>query len=118
MKEWMKWALIPVLLAVLVVGVILVNKLTEKPAGDIEITPPSTTESVFTEEDEKLLDTTYEEFLAMTDEEKEAFKNSFSKLKAYTHWHYAAKEAYDAKQEVIIIGPDQSIDIGELTGQQ
>jgi hypothetical protein len=118
MKEWMKWALIPVLLAVLVVGVILVNKLTEKPVEDIGTTPPTTTESVFTEEDEKLLDTTYEEYLAMTKEEQEAFKNSFSKLKAFTHWRYDAKQEYDAKQDVIVIGPDQSIDIGELIGQQ
>lgn len=115
MKDWMKWALVAVLLAALVGGVILANKLTNKPVSGIETTAPSEEKSVFTEDDQILVQTTYEEYLAMTPEEQEAFKNAFSSLKAYTNWHYVAKETYNAK-DVTIMGNDQTIDVSEIVG--
>ena len=112
MKEWMKWLLIPVLLAVLVVGVIVANKLAESNEK-VETTEPPTEAIIFTEDDEVLRQTTYEEYLAMTEEEQIAFKKAFSGLKAYTKWYNEAKRIYDS-QGVDVMGTDQTINIGDL----
>jgi len=113
MNRWIKWAIIPVLLAVLVVGVILVEKMNKNPdAEDIAIT---TTEYTFTEEDLKLLESmTYEKYEAMTADEQYAFRQQFKKLKAFTVWYSAAEAEYLANRDIHEMGNDQSVDISDF----
>ena len=117
MKNWMKWAILAALLVALVVGVIVANKLGNKPVGDVETTAPSTAATVFTEDDEVLRQTTFEEYNAWSQEEKIAFKDAFSSPKAYTKWYNEAKRIYDA-QGVTVLGTDQTIDIGDIIGSE
>lgn len=59
---------------------------------------------------------TWEDYNAMTDAEREAFFDSFKSPEAFMEWLTAAKEKYDREHPVIEVGPDGSIDLGELTG--
>lgn len=79
---------------------------TEKP-GDSATAP---------QPEKRPEDYTYEEYLAMTGEEQQAFFNSFASPEAFFAWMTAAKAAYDAAQEKIEIGDGGTIDLGDLVG--
>lgn len=55
---------------------------------------------------------TYEEYEAMTNEEKLLYYYSFADADAFFEWYNAAKAAYDAENESIIIGADGTVDLG------
>lgn len=60
-------------------------------------------------------DYTWEEYLAMTDEEKKAFIQSFSDPMDFFEWQEKAQAAYE-KEHPSIDGGNGTIDIGDLTG--
>lgn len=110
-----KWILLGVLVVFLVAAIIVVNKLTEPDNGGATIGPVvTTTEETYCEADMLLMETTWEEYQAMTVEEQETFKNSFTDLQVYIDWYWMAKGEYDAQQNVQVIGPGQSIDVSDL----
>lgn len=112
-----KWIILAVLAVLLVAGILIAEKLSAP--GDIDVpakTETTTEEATYSEADLKLMETTFEEYQAMTTDEQEAFKKSFSSLQVYIDWYWAAKADYDAKQNVEVIGPGQSINIGDLVG--
>lgn len=57
---------------------------------------------------------TYEEYLAMTGAEQTAFYNSFDSQNDFFKWYNAAKKAYDSNENNIIIGGDNSVDLGDI----
>lgn len=59
---------------------------------------------------------TWEEYLAMTSAEQIAYMNSFPSVEDYLVWFKAAKEAYN-NAHTGVIGPDGSIDLGNLGTQ-
>ena len=112
-----KWIIIAALVALLIAGIFIVEKITAPDVGgsgsgfEPEAT---TTEETYCEEDLALMELTWEEYQAMTVQEQEDFKNSFTELQVYIDWYWMAKDEYDAKQDVIVIGPGQNIDIGDF----
>jgi len=56
--------------------------------------------------------TTYEQFLALTPNEQDAFMQSFESMDAFTAWLVAAQEAYTAGMDIEEIGVDGVISIG------
>lgn len=60
-------------------------------------------------------DYTWEEYLAMTDEEKQTFLQSFSDPMDFFKWQEEAQAAYN-KEHPSIDGGNGTIDIGDLTG--
>ncbi len=59
-------------------------------------------------------DTTYAEYLAMTQAEKDAHYYRFESGADFFLWLEAAKEEYDANKNEIQIGPGGNIDIGDI----
>jgi hypothetical protein len=61
---------------------------------------------------------TYEDYLAMTPDEQQAFYDSFASEDEFFAWFVEAKAAYDAAkdEEHVDVGEDGSIDIGDLVG--
>lgn len=57
---------------------------------------------------------TLEEYLAMTGAEQTAFFNSFDSKDDYFKWYKAAKKAYDNDGNNIVIGGDNSVDLGDI----
>lgn len=57
---------------------------------------------------------TLEEYLAMTGAEQTAFYNSFDSKDDYFKWYNAAKKAHDNDENNIIIGGDNSVDLGDI----
>lgn len=57
---------------------------------------------------------TYEEYLAMTGAEQEAFYHSFDSSDDYFKWYKAAKKAYDNNENNIVIGGDNSVNLGDI----
>ncbi len=112
-----KWIILAVLAILLVAGILLAENLNQPVDSGITLKPePSTTEETYSAEDLALMVKTFEEYEAMTAEEQEEFKNSFSSLQVYIDWYWMAKEEYDDKQDVVIIGPGQDINIGDFIG--
>lgn len=112
-----KWIIIAALAVLLVVGILIAEKISAPDVtGGNRQTETTETEVTYSEADLKLMETTWEEYQAMTKDEQQNFKNSFSSLQVYIDWYWQAKEVYDAKQNVQVIGPGQSIDISELVG--
>ena len=112
-----KWIILAALVALLIAGIFIVEKITAPDVGGSGSgfePEPSTTQKVYCEEDLALMELTWEEYQAMTADEQQTFKNSFTELQVYIDWYWDAKEAYDAKQDVIVIGPGQNIDISDF----
>lgn len=57
---------------------------------------------------------TYEEYLAMTPEEQDAFFDQFDSFDAFSAWLSAAKAEYDKNKEEIEVGSGGSIDLGDV----
>ena len=57
---------------------------------------------------------TYEEYLAMTGVEQEAFYYSFDNSDDYFKWYNAAKKEYDSNENNIVIGGDNSVNLGDI----
>lgn len=109
-----KWIILIALVALLVAGILIAEKLAQ-PTGDYTLPQEeTTTRETYSAEDLALMELTFEEYQAMTGEEQQEFKNSFSALQVFIDWYWDAKEIYDAKQNVQVIGPGQSIDINDL----
>ncbi|OUO14900.1 hypothetical protein [Flavonifractor sp. An4] len=62
-------------------------------------------------------DYTWEEYQAMTPAEQEALYYRFGSVSDFYTWYNAAKEEYEESQNVIEIGPGESVDLGDLLGQ-
>ena len=63
------------------------------------------------------LSMTYEGYLALSDEAKYAFYQTFlPDVQAFFDWYNAAKAAYDAEQERNEIGEGGNVDIGDILG--
>ena len=111
-----KWIILIALVALLVCGILIAEKMAQ-PAGGGNIKLPqqeTTTQATYSAEDLALMELTFEEYQAMTGEEQQEFKNSFSALQVFIDWYWDAKEIFDAKQDVQVIGPGQSIDISDF----
>ena len=57
---------------------------------------------------------TYEEYLAMTGAEQEAFYHSFDSSNDYFKWYKDAKKVYDNDGNNIVIGGDNSVNLGDI----
>lgn len=60
-------------------------------------------------------DITWEEFLAMSDAEKNSFVASFEDPSELLEWQETARKEYEESQKVIEIKPDGTVDIGGLS---
>ena len=56
----------------------------------------------------------WEEFYALSAEQKDAYKNSFSSKDAFFDWMVAAQDQFTEEHPTIEIGPDGSIDLSKL----
>lgn len=85
-----------------------------KPATD-----PSTGGSKGTTVDpnKKAQDVTWEEYEAMTGEQRQAHFEKFASPEAYLKWMTDAKAAYEKSHPTIDVGKDGTIDIGEIIGK-
>lgn len=90
-----------------------------------EPTTPSTQPSDPTEPENTIPGTTdapsheytYEDYMAMSPSERQAFVESFGSIDAFWEWYDAAYADYEARQETIEVGGDGGgIDIGDLVG--
>lgn len=61
-------------------------------------------------------DYTYEEYEAMTGEEQQKLLSRFDSMADFFTWLNAAKAEYEANQDIIEIGGDGTIDLGDLIG--
>lgn len=59
------------------------------------------------------MDMTYEEYEAMSSEEKMLFYYSFADADSFFEWYNAAKAAYESENGSIIIGEDGTVDLGK-----
>ena len=90
-----------------------------EPPADTEdddetpVTPPVQPEQPG---DKKPEEYTYEEYIAMSGEEQQAFLERFDSMALFFAWLNAAKAEYDENQNDIEIGGDGSIDLGEIVG--
>ena len=65
----------------------------------------------------KAEDVTWEEYEAMTGEQRQAHFEKFASPEAYLKWMTDAKAAYDKAHPTIDVGKDGTIDIGEIIGK-
>lgn len=65
----------------------------------------------------KAQDVTWEEYEAMTGEQRQAHFEKFASPEAYLKWMTDAKAAYDKAHPTIDVGKDGTIDIGEIIGK-
>lgn len=84
---------------------------TEPETTEPETTGPEDTTPV-TPPDEEQITLTFEEYLAMSVEEQEAFVESFESLENFIAWWNAAKAAQE-KEDNTITG-DPNVDLGDL----
>ena len=61
---------------------------------------------------------TYEEYEAMTPEERSNYYDAFENYEDFFAWYNAAKEKYDEDHKLPEIGEDGEIDIGDIIGGQ
>ena len=96
-------------------------EVTEPGTTEPETTEPETTEpgttgpedtTPVTPPDEEQITLTFEEYLAMSVEEQEAFVESFESLEDFIAWWNAAKAAQE-KEDNTITG-DPNVDLGDL----
>ena len=64
----------------------------------------------------KAEDVTWEEYEAMTGEQRQAHYEKFASPEAYLKWMTDAKAAYEKSHPTIDVGKDGTIDIGKLVG--
>ena len=65
----------------------------------------------------KAQDVTWEEYEAMTGEQRQAHYEKFASPEAYLKWMTDAKAAYEKSHPTIDVGKDGTIDIGEIIGK-
>ena len=91
-------------------------EVTEPEVTEPEVTEPETTgpedTTPATPPDEEQITLTFEEYLAMSVEEQEAFVESFESLEDFIAWWNAAKAAQE-KEDNTITG-DPNVDLGDL----
>lgn len=117
-KKWLM-VLIVALAAVLIAAVVAVialggkNNNTNQDSGST-----STSENISSStEDTNKVTLTYAEYLAMTEDEQQAFRDSFENPGDYVAWFWAAKDAYEEEQDKIILDADNPvIDFSDLVG--
>ena len=83
---------------------------TEPVPTEPEETTPETTEPEETTPGESTM--TYSQYLAMTEDEQEAFINSFPTLRDFVDWWNAAKAAEGSGGDIIT--GDPSMDLGDM----
>lgn len=66
--------------------------------------------------EKKLEDTTWEEYLNMSDAEKDAFFEKFATPAKFFEWKEKAEAAYKEGKNVIEVGKDGTVDLGDLVG--
>lgn len=59
-------------------------------------------------------DTEYEKYMNMSAEDQEAYFNSFSSPAEFFDWYNKAKQEYEDSRDVIEVGPDATIDLGDI----
>lgn len=79
-----------------------------------ETTPPEIQEPTEPSEPVELL--TYEEYMALSPEEQQAYFLSFEDPADYMAWFNQAKAEYEANKDDIVIGGDGNVDIGDILG--
>lgn len=111
-KTFMKWVVALVAALALVVVVVLVSVQNEniKDFSQGDQTQESTNST------ESKIDLTYEEYLAMTKEDRQAFFESFESMDEFLIWLDAAKEAYQSSKNDNAIDGDKPIDLEDLLG--
>lgn len=57
---------------------------------------------------------TYEDWLGFSAEEQEAWMNTFDSMPAFFGWYNTAKKKYEEENPSIEIGPDGSVDMGDI----
>lgn len=85
---------------------------TTKPSQE-ETTPTTQPESTTPTTKEEM---TFRDYEAMTTEEQLAFANTFPSRSDFLNWYKEKKKEYEDSQKEVIMGPGNSIDIGELIG--
>ena len=60
---------------------------------------------------------TYEEYMAMTTKERQAYYEEFASAKDFNAWYREAKAVYDAEQEKNEIEDGDNVDIGDVLGK-
>lgn len=88
------------------------NTDTTKPTTGSQSTTPTTKPSGTKDPSQ----VTYADYEAMSGDEQKAFFDTFADPGKFFDWYNAAKEAYDATKNEIIIGGDETIDLGDLIG--
>ena len=63
-------------------------------------------------------DVTYEQYLAMSAEEREAHYNSFAEPAEFFDWFNAALAKYEEENKKPVLGEDGSVDIEDILGGQ
>ena len=120
-KKWLI-VLIVALVALLIGAVLIVITLKDNAANSGATGQnggsTSTSEDISSgTEDTNKVTLTYAEYLAMTEEEQQAFRDSFEKPGDYVAWFWAAKDAYEEEQDKIILDADNPvIDFSDLVG--
>ena len=66
--------------------------------------------------EKKLEDTTWEEYLNMSNAEKDAFFEKFATPAKFFEWKGKAEAAYKEGKNVIEVGKDGTVDLGDLVG--
>ena len=85
-----------------------------KPATD---TSTGGSKSTTVDPNKKAQDVTWEEYEAMTGEQRQAHFEKFASPEAYLKWMTDAKAAYEKLHPTIDVGKDGTIDIGEIIGK-
>ena len=85
-----------------------------KPATD---TSTSGGKGTTVDPNKKAQDVTWEEYEAMTGEQRQAHFEKFASPEAYLKWMTDAKAAYEKSHPTIDVGKDGTIDIGEIIGK-
>ena len=81
-------------------------------AGNGSTSSESSEES--SEDKSDLWSMTYEEYEAMSEAEKDIFRDSFEPRIDFYIWYAAAKKDYEDSKNNIVIGGDGSIDLGDI----
>lgn len=59
-------------------------------------------------------DSEYERYMNMSAEDQEAYFNSFDSPAEFFDWYNKAKQEYEESRDVIEVGPDATIDLGDI----
>ena len=86
---------------------------TPEPTPDPEPEVPGGTEEPA--DDGKM---TYEKYIGLNGFEQQAFMETFDSIPAFFEWYNTAKAEYEANREIIEIGGDGTIDLGDIINRQ